>query len=637
MDSPTSLEERVRQLSVQLTRLEDLVQRHTQRIYALERQLGEAGVSSPVFRGEPSPGEGCTIDVEQAAVVPSDIAVEVHTVQDPLVGVGVSQSEPVESMESRIGGNWLNKIGMLAIVLGMAYFLKYAIDNEWIGESGRVILGMVSGLGFLYGGERLRQKGYRGYALTLLGGGISILYFSVFAAYNFYRLLDQLPAFCLMLMITMTAVLMSLRYDSKSIAYLGLIGGFLTPVMLSTGRDNQVGLFTYIAMLDLGVLALAYFKNWRSLNLTAFLLTQLIFLGWTSSFYTSEKLWRTELFLTLFFILFAFVSFIYNIVHQQRTTLRDLTLITFNGAAYFMWTYSLMESQYFNYLGFYAVLMAVFYVGLSLVSFRRARQDSYLFLVLLGVAFTFLTLAIPIQLKQNWITIGWSIEAVVLAWIGLRLEHPQTRLAALCISALVAVRLLFYDVPVYAGTDRLFLLNQRSFTFAAGIVSMLMMAYGYAIHRQKLAGPASEKGSFHKILWRLEAASMTALLLLANLLLVYLVTSEISSHFEGQYLYQVSWEVRRSLRSQMQLAISAFWASYSIILVSIGILRKFQPIRLLAILLFGVTIAKVFFVDLSELERGYRIISFIGLGIILLIVSFMYQKYKQEINSLVMK
>jgi uncharacterized membrane protein len=630
MDKTPSLEERLLQLTSQLSRLEDLVQRQTQRIYALERQLDNTRTSFPSSQPEIPPETGSTATAMEESTGPRDAP----------SGLSNTQFAPfpaAESIESRIGGNLLNKIGMVAIVLGMAYFLKYAIDNQWIGETGRVVLGMLSGLGFLYGGEWLRQKGYWGYALTLLGGGISILYFSVFAAYNFYRLLDQLPSFGLMLLITITAVLMALRYDSKSIAYLGLIGGFLTPVMLSTGRDNQVGLFCYIALLDLGILALAYFKNWRSLNLTAFLLTQLIFLGWTSSFYTPAKLWRTEFFLSLFFILFAIVAFLYNIVHQQRTSLRDLVLILFNGAAYFLWTYSLLESRYFGYLGLYAVLMAAFYVGLSLISFRRARQDDYLFLALLGAAFTSLTLAIPIQLKQNWITIGWSVEAAVLAWIGFQLKHPQTRWAALCISALVAVRLLFYEVPIYTAPAGFFLLNQRSLAFVVGILSMLTMAYGYAIHRRKWMEPASEEETYQQRLWNLEVTAMTVLILLANLLWVYLVTTEIGSFFERQYLYQALWEVRRSLRSQMQLAISAFWASYSIILVTIGILRRYQPIRLMAILLFGITIVKVFLVDLSELERVYRIISFIGLGIILLIVSFMYQKYKQEINSLVMK
>src|SRR5205823_8928365 len=123
-------------------------------------------------------------------------------------------------------------------------------------------------------------------------------------------------------------------------AFIGILGGFLTPVMLSTGKDNQSGLFSYVALLDLGILALAYFKDWRELNLLAFIFTQLTFLGWSLSFYTSAKLWLTELFLTLFFLIFAVMSFLYNIVYQRKTSFRDLSLILLNGAAYFLWTRS---------------------------------------------------------------------------------------------------------------------------------------------------------------------------------------------------------------------------------------------------------------------------------------------------------
>ncbi len=345
---------------------------------------------------------------------------------------------------------------MAAIILGMAYFLKYAIDNEWIGEAGRVMVGVLTGLGFVAWGESLHRKEMRGYAVTILGGGVAILYFSIFAAFSFYHLLDQIPALLLMVLITAATVVMSVRYDSKTIAIFATVGGFMTPALLSTGKDNQHGLFTYILLLDLGVLALAYFKNWRVLNLLAFFFTQLIFVGWNLSFYNSTKLWRTEFWLTVFFLLFAVMSFLYNITHQQKTTFRDLSLITLNGGCYFLWTYGLLESRYSDYLGFYAVLMAAVYVALGSVAYRRAQEDSYLFLVFLGLGLTCLTVAIPIQLKQNWITVGWSVEAAVLTWVGFHLDSSKTRRAALLIVAMVVFRLLFLDSSFSFGLRRRF-------------------------------------------------------------------------------------------------------------------------------------------------------------------------------------
>jgi uncharacterized membrane protein len=620
-DSP-SLEDQLKQLVQRLEGLERLVQSQIQRIFALEQQVGKGAVRAEVpplspTKILPGPAEKVVVPSPPPASSVQQTPFEAQSVND-------SKTVPVESLETVIGGNWLNKIGIVAIILGMAYFLKYAIDTRWIGEMGRVVLGVITGLGLLFCGEALQRKQYRAYGITIAAGGIAILYFSIFAAFNFYSLITQLPALFLMVMITTSAVVMALRYDAKVIAWIGILGGFLTPVMLSTGRDNQVGLFIYIALLDSGVLALAYFKEWRTLNLLAFLLTQLTFLAWVSGFYTEAKLWRTEFFLTLFFLIFAVMSFLYNVVHRKASQARDLTLIFMNGAVYFLWTYSLLQSKYFDYLGLYAVLMAAVYVALGSVAHRRSRQDNLLFLIFLSMGLTCLTLAIPIQLKQNWITIGWAVEAVILTWIGFHLADYKLRLAGFLVATLLAIRLLFYDTlsPV---TDLGFavLLNERSATFLAGIIAIFAMAYLYAQHREKLVGQ--------------EASRIAGLIIAANFLLIFLLTTELSHYFDFCYDREKVYQLQRDIHGQKELAISALWAAYSILLVTLGILRKYQPIRLLAILLFGVTILKVFLLDLSDLEKLYRIISFIGLGIILLAVSFMYQKYRNQINEFVLK
>ena len=137
---------------------------------------------------------------------------------------------------------------MAAIILGMAYFLKYAIDNEWIGEAGRVMVGVLTGLGFVAWGESLHRKEMRGYAVTILGGGVAILYFSIFAAFSFYHLLDQIPALLLMVLITAATVVMSVRYDSKTIAIFATVGGFMTPALLEhRQRQSERALYLHFA------------------------------------------------------------------------------------------------------------------------------------------------------------------------------------------------------------------------------------------------------------------------------------------------------------------------------------------------------------------------------------------------------
>ena len=623
----TNSDDQLKQLASRLDQIERILQSQIQRIHAVESRLGVTiapVASSVLFTAPESPALPVNV------VLPMPSLADEGPVEVAQASSSESTGRPIpeafrESLESKIGGNLLNKVGMAAIILGMAYFLKYAIDNEWIGEAGRVMVGVLTGLGFVAWGESLHRKEMRGYAVTILGGGVAILYFSIFAAFSFYHLLDQIPALLLMVLITAATVVMSVRYDSTTIAIFATVGGFLTPVLLSTGKDNQNGLFTYILLLDLGVLTLAYFKNWRVLNLLAFFLTQLIFVGWNLNFYNSTKLWRTEFWLTGFFLLFAVMSFLYNITHQQKTTFRDLSLITLNGACYFLWTYGLLESRYSDYLGFYAVLMAAVYVALGLVAYRRAQTDSYLFLVFLGLGLTCLTVAIPIQLKQNWITVGWSVEAAVLTWVGFHLDSGKTRRAALLIVIMVVFRLLFLDSSFTSAfsDDFTFLFNKRGMAFLAGIASLFAMAYLYHRNREKLED--------------LERWLTGGLFIGANLLVLFFLTTEISGSFEAAYHRASDYQLKRDIRSRMQLSISALWGFYSIVLVTVGILRRLQPLRLLAILLFAATILKVFFVDLGEMEKVYRIIASIGLGVILLAVSMMYQRYRTQINEFVLK
>jgi len=618
----------VKQLQSRLDRLEELIQILIQRTHALEKQAFPlTEVSSQASGKDRQQALPLKADDVRAQEEASPFVRPLDT--PPLLDERAVTSPTIlpsqESLESTIGGNVLNKTGMVAIILGISYFLKYAIENQWIGETGRVTIGILVGLSFLAWGEYLQRKTYRGYSITVLGGGIAILYFSIFAAFNFYNLLSQLPALFIMVIITATAVVMSVRYDSLTVAVFATVGGFLTPALLSTGRDNQVGLFLYIALLDLGVLSLAYLKNWGGLNVLSFFFTHLVFLAWSISFYNEGKLWRTEFFLTLFFLIFAVISVLYNLTHKQKTTFRDLFLISANGALYFLWTYALFESNYFQYLGLYAVFMAILYLGMGAFSIRRSTGDTNLFLVLLGLSLTFLTLAIPIQLKQNWISIGWAVEAVILCWIGFRLDSRNTRWAALLIVTMVTVRLLVYDSPLRTvlAKECTFIFNRRGLAFLIGVLAVLAMAYLYSCYR--------------KCLSESEQWLIAGLVVLANFMILFFMTTETTQYFERNYYQLEDWGMRRLIRSKMQLAVSALWGIHSIILVTIGILRRFRPIRLLAILLFAVTIFKVFLVDLQEMEKIYRIVASIGLGVILLAVSMMYQKYRAQINDLVLK
>ncbi|MEJ7708510.1 MAG: DUF2339 domain-containing protein [Pyrinomonadaceae bacterium] len=513
-------------------------------------------------------------------------------------------------LENRIGGSWLNRVGIIAITLGVGFFLKYAFENQWVGARGRITAGVASGLAFLFAAERLRARGYRSYAHGLAGGGILILYLSTYAAYAYYGLIDHLSAFILMAAVTTLAVLLAARFDAVVIAALGLVGGFLTPVLLATGIDQQVQLFTYVTLLNIGVLALAYAKGWRSLNYAAFAATSLVMLAWYAEWYTREKLFSTLFFLTLFWVIFALIPIFNNILKQRPTLWPDVSLIFGNAAFYYGVCFMLLNDQYHALMSSLALALAACYLAIGEYARRRNLRDQLLFFTFIGVAITFVTVAIPVQLRQQWITVAWAVEAAVLTWIGFRARSRAARLWALPIFGVGILHWLGNDVldaATLQSATFVPLFNARAFPGAAVIASLAFA--GWLYHRD----------SAHNVEARERELLRGGLWLAANLIALTVLSIDAHDYFEV-----------RNLELAKQLSLSIIWALYSGITLTLGILKGARLMRVAALGLLCITVVKVFLLDLSSLERFYRIISFVLLGAILLAVSFLYQQRQRH-------
>ncbi len=207
--------------------------------------------------------------------------------------------------ERFMGVNLFAWIGGFVLFLATAFFVKYSIDNNLISPEIRVALGSLLGITLLIGGLQLSLKQYRVTAQTLCSTGILILYADVFASYSFYHFIEVTAAFLLMIAVTAVAFLLAVRLDAKVVAILGLLGGFFTPPLLSTGQDNPLGLFSYIFILDAGLIAIALRKKWTFLIPLAAVGTILLQLGWTSEFFTVQKIWTAWLIFASFEVLFV--------------------------------------------------------------------------------------------------------------------------------------------------------------------------------------------------------------------------------------------------------------------------------------------------------------------------------------------
>jgi uncharacterized membrane protein len=501
----------------------------------------------------------------------------------PRPPAGVPPPRKSSNLEMQIGGTIAKFVGAVAIIFAAIFGVKTAYENGLITPTLLVLLIAAAGIGFLGTGERLRKK-YPNYAYALSGLGVALLYISVYASFNVYQLLSQPVAMGCMSLITATAAILSARYTAISIAILALIGGFLTPILVPTGVDNETGLFSYIALLDAGVLALAFTKQWRVLNYLAFVGTVLMVAAWMLSNYTSEKLTPTIFFLTLFFIIFALLAILYNVMNRRPTRWLDLALVFTNALLYFGTSYALLNDdvysgRYHAYLGAFAVAMSIFYGLLGYFTYRRDSQDRLLILTFGGLTFLFLVLAVPIQFKQQWVTMAWAIEGAVMTWVGLRAKDKTSLYASLCLFGIAAFHWFMIDVPAFGyaeGSTFTPLLNPRAFSGFVLIAALAVSAWLYKKFGAHLSD--DERWMFNGIY-----------LLGANAFAITLLSLDVSSYFDWKRAQAGDSNAISAIGNTHFFTLTALWAMYGAVMLFVGVTRRLRVLRVTALVLLGIT------------------------------------------------
>jgi len=437
-DKLTTLEQQVQQLRAQLHHIESVVVNASMRLDALQAELAAERKKSDA----PIPAQPAPAIVEP---VPTHVSLPPPTAApspSPHFPPRVESKQKNLEWEAIIGGNWFNKIGIAAIILGIAFFLRYAIENDWINNTGKVLLGITTGLAFIAAGERFQNQMLKVFARGLTGGGAAILYLSLYFAFQVYQLISQTLAFGFMALVTAGMVALALRHASRTILLFAMFGGFLTPFWVSTGAVRPVALFTYIAILDLGLVAVALRNNWRFVNSLCFFATVTLYFGWYNTYYTASQFWIGEIYLTVFYLIFAALAFLINLVQRKPAQVWDVMPILGSAFFFFLGNLALLDSiEASRYHSLLCAAMAVLYGGLSYVALQRVREDKLLALLLLGTATVFLTLFFPFEFEEEWLALSWLIEALVLMNIGryLRLVSLQGLGTAVWMLALLAL------------------------------------------------------------------------------------------------------------------------------------------------------------------------------------------------------
>jgi uncharacterized membrane protein len=661
-------------------------------------------------------------------------------------------------LEKFIGENLINKIGIAILVLGIGFFVKYAIDKNWINEYGRVGIGVLCG-GLLIGiAHRLRRR-FKAFSSVLVGGGLSVLYFTIAIAFHQYHIFSQESAFIIMVVITGFAVSLSIAYDKMELAVLALIGGFSTPFMVSTGEGNYKVLFTYLLILNCGLLVLAYRKKWNLVNILCYFFTILIYGSWLTTKCLGKPAETSPylgalLFATTFYVVFFLMNVVYNIRNKISFKAFEAGMLLSNTFLYYGAGMSILFYYYHGqYQGLFTAAMGVVNFGFAYTFYRRQSIDRNLVFLLTGLVLTFISLAAPVQLEGNYITLFWSAEAVLLLWFSQKSGIKLVKIVSLVVNVLMLCSLVMDWGKIYGTAasatlpillnkgfitnavalisvflsmkllknekESFFITREFSLNIYRNILSVVLMAVLYFTFMLELNYHVIRSGygdDARNIVWgiynfiflisaflfyrkRLSLSLASALLIASGLLIslylisynesvisvrenfleegtngiffylhfllaslfvgglyvsnrsakevfnekdldwikwimvllvVYICSAELNhvvswlSYSQGRIIYEINRQVYKA-------GYTVLWGIISLVLMQQGMRRRDKTLRIISLSLFFITIIKLFASDIKGISEGGKIAAFISLGVLLLIVSFMYQRLKQLI------
>lgn len=532
----------------------------------------------------------------------------------------------------------LLRVGIVAIFFGVSYFFKFAFESGWIGPVFLEFMGVAIGLAMAGGAQYLltRAERYRHYAAWLAGGGVGLLYLTIFAGAVWWQEetgLSQPIAFAFMAAITAFSMTLAVLGHGRALAIVGVVGGFLTPIVLASGENHLVALSLYILILDLGVLGVAFFRKWDMLNWISLAGTTILLEGWTSAFYREGdgQLAMVLLFSTLFFVTFLLVTLSRCIVRRESATSGDALFAVLAVAIYFGKVYGLIEPSYEAALGFFALGLSALYVVLSLAAARFRPGDAMLGMVFPSISAVLFTVAISLQFDGHWVTFAWLTEAAALIALASLSEMRHLRVFGFGVLAMGFLSLIGDLVDLRSGNSDFTPIANVAFVMQ--VYAAAVLAFVGAIHWYDRARVPD---------WK---QIVSALALLANLVFLFAITTEISLTYAKnidvvRHATAVTFgaggdpEAIASLKNERNTVVSVVWTLYAFLLIGIGFVKRIRFARVFGLVLFFVTAFKIF-LDVLELSKLYRAISLVAFGILALAGSFLYVRYKDRLRSII--
>jgi len=383
--------------------------------------------------------------------------------------------------EKIIGENLLNKIGIGILLLGVIFFIKVAIDNNWIGEAGRIIITIVGGLALIGLGHWIR-KNYHAFSSVLVGGGLAMLYFAISFGFQEYQLFNQTLAFLFLVLITGFAVLLSINHGRQEIAIVAILGGFLTPLLVSSGKGNYLVLFTYTLILDIGMLVLSYYKRWRVINIITFVFTVALYLLW---FIFELDKTRTIpypgafIFATLFYAVFYAMNVFDNLVKNAKFEIHEFIILIANTILYYIIGIIIIARFEPQMRSIFTFALALFNFGVLTYIYKKDFIDKRLKDILITNTIAFVSLVAPMLLEGGAVCIFWSVEIAILWWLNSKIKNYVLQFNTLLLVIVNIISLIdnwdgYTMETIYQHIHSAFI----STIFWSGIASILSLATG---------------------------------------------------------------------------------------------------------------------------------------------------------------
>lgn len=353
--------------------------------------------------------------------------------------------------ERFIGENLFGKIGILIFILGIGFFVKYAIDKNWISEAMRAVLGFGVGAALIGVGHKLR-KGYHTFSSLLVGGGFAVFFITDAIAYHYYGLYNSTFAFFILLVSMLFMVALSIIYDRRELAIIALIGGFTAPFLV--GISLGIGILIYMAVLNIGMFAISMVKKWEELPVLSFVATTILMIIAADSVESAPMARTTFIFATLFYIIFNLpIFYILKFHSSDKMPIALTAALTSNNFSYLAFGLYLIDQMdlSFDANGLFCLFIAAVNTGIFL--WMKKTQQEALKSISLAMTLIFAAIFVPMQFKGAILQVAWAAEMVATLWLYIKTKNHRFEYGSFAFFILTGIAIFLFFLGVGEGTS----------------------------------------------------------------------------------------------------------------------------------------------------------------------------------------